>query len=143
LMQDHAKLIVFYNFDYELEMLRSLGSAIGGSVESSSSVSTQLPALTGKFAVAEWNGHKHEEIPATERWLYLVQYRAGAEGWNCIETDAIVFWSQTYSYRDWHQSHGRIDRLNTPFTDLYYYNLISKSPIDAAVRRALKAKKNF
>lgn len=94
--------------------------------------------------MAEWNGHKHEEIPSeSARWVYLVQYRAGAEGWNCIETDAMVLWSQTYSYRDDQQVLGRIDRLNTPFTDLHYYRLISKSPIDMAIRGALRAKKNF
>ena len=161
LLQVHPKLIVFYNFDYELQKLRQLGASITS--ESSGSTTTgqtptrrvprsgkqseSLPSSTptgSSFAIAEWNGHKHEEIPANcASWVYLVQYRAGAEGWNCIETDAMVFYSQTYSYRDWWQAHGRIDRLNTPFTNLYYYHLISKSIIDKAIKAALKVKKNF
>lgn len=125
LLSKHPKLIVFYNFDYELEILRSLDGQIGSAV------------------IAEWNGHRHQPVPATERWLYLVQYRAGAEGWNCVDTDAVVFWSQTYSYRDWWQAHGRIDRINTPFTDLYYYYFVSKSLIDKHIRKALRSKKSF
>jgi hypothetical protein len=122
LMEEHPKLVIFYNFDYELEILRQFADEI---------------------PVAEWNGHKHEEIPDTERWLYLVQYVAGSEGWNCVETNAIVFYSLTYSYKNWEQAHGRIDRLNTPYRDLYYYVLRSKSAVDTAIWRSLKAKKNF
>jgi hypothetical protein len=122
LIRKHPRLIIFYNFDYELESLRT---------------------LTDLVPVGEWNGHKHEEIPDTDRWVYLVQYVAGAEGWNCITTDAMVFHSMTYSYKNWHQAHGRIDRLNTPFTELFYYTLKSKSVIDQVVERSLKAKKSF
>ena len=118
----HPKLIVFYNFNYELEALRGLADEI---------------------PVAEWNGHKHEPIPDTERWVYLVQYAAGSEGWNCIDTDAMCFYSLTYSYKQWHQAFGRIDRLNTPFKELRYYILISKSVMDKAIRTSLRAKKNF
>lgn len=123
LMAKHPRLIVFYNFDYELESLRTLAS--------------------DDVVVAEWNGHKHEEVPDSERWLYLVQYVAGAEGWNCITTDAMVFHSLTYSYKNWHQAHGRTDRLNTPYTDLHYYTLKSEASIDKFVKSALTQKKSF
>ena len=120
----HNKIIVFYNFDYELEILKDI--YYGRDVK-----------------VAEWNGHKHELIPKSKKWVYLVQYTAGAEGWNCIETDTIVFFSQNYSYKIMHQSAGRIDRLNTPYKDLYFYHLKTHSGIDLAISRAIKSKKKF
>ena len=126
LTEDHPKLIVFYNFDYELEILRTLEET--------------LPPW---FAVAEWNGHKHEPIPKNETWVYLVQYTSGAEGWNCVETDTVVFYSLNYSWRLTEQAKGRVDRLDTPFVDLYYYFLRSMSPIDSAIMKALRNKKNF
>lgn len=122
LLSEHSKMIVFYNFDYELEILRELNE---------------------DTVVAEWNGHKHEPVPSGKQWVYLVQYMAGSEGWNCVDTNVVVFYSLTYSYKMFHQAHGRIDRLNTSFYELRYYVLISKSMIDQAIMRALKQKKNF
>lgn len=121
-LKKHPRLIVFYNFNYELELLRH--------------VSKSLP-------MAEWNGHRHQAVPTTASWLYLVQYTAGAEGWECITTDAELMYSQNYSYRITKQAEGRVDRLNTSFTDLYYYGLISDSWIDKAISRSLRNKEDF
>jgi len=211
LMQEHPRLIVFYNYDYELEALRSLANMPSGSREAIEShpktfVSDEQPLTSSgsrkdcdplkgtvwekgwdeeaafanarrnlttdtssptdaslaadamqtsvlpkdagekpasSFAVAEWNGHKHEEIPKTDRWVYLVQYMSGSEGWNCIDTDAIVFYSLTYSYKQFYQAQGRIDRMNTAFKDLHYYVLMTRSVAERAVWRSLQAKKDF
>jgi hypothetical protein len=140
LLEKHPRLIVFYNFDYELMKLRSLITDSGLSQSEPSRVSGK-PSTN--LVLAEWNGHKHEPIPTSERWVYLVQYAAGAEGWNCTSTDAMCFYSLTYSYKMWHQAHGRIDRLNTGHIGLHYYTLISDSSIDSAIRQALAEKRNF
>lgn len=123
IFEDHPKLVIFYNFDYELEILKSLG--------------------WGGAEVAEWNGHEHQPVPTGDTWVYLVQYAAGSEAWNCTTTNTIVFFSQNYSYKTMIQASGRIDRLNTPYTDLYYYHLKTRSGIDLAISRALKEKKSF
>ena len=123
-LEKHKKLIVFYNFNYELDALRILGETVG-------------------VVCREYNGHKHDDLPEGDAWLYLVQYTAGAEGWNCTTTNAIVFFSTPYSFKIFEQSMGRIDRMNTPFFDLYYYVLRSDTPIDKSIWKALVTKKNF
>lgn len=128
LVLKNPKCIIFYNFDYELMILRSLFEKYQDD---------------GIFEVAEYNGHKHQPVPESTSWVYLVQYTAGCEGWNCVKTDTIIFYSQNYSYKVMIQAAGRIDRLNTAFKDLYYYHLKSKSGIDLAISRAIKNKKKF
>ncbi len=123
-LEEHPRAIIFYSFDYELEMLRKLCDDEG-------------------IEFSEWNGHRHEPLPTGGKWLYLVNYSAGAEGWNCTQTDTIIFFSLTYSYKTLHQARGRIDRLNSPYTDLYYFYLVSNAEIDQRIRYVLKNKKNF
>ena len=124
LLEDHSKAIIFYNFDYERDILLNLGYAEG-------------------TEIAEWSGHAHQPIPTSKRWVYLTQYTAGCEGWNTITTDTVIFYSQNYSYKVMTQAAGRVDRLNTKFIDLYYYHLKSRSGIDLAISKALKEKKAF
>ena len=124
LIEKHPKAIIFYNFDYELAILKKLAYPDG-------------------TKIAEYNGHVHQSLPTGDKWVYLVNYTAGNAGWNCIKTDTIIFYSQNYSYKVMLQSAGRIDRLNTPYTDLYYYHLKSRSGIDLAISKALAQKKKF
>ena len=122
ILKKRSRIIVFYNFDYELEALRELSDTC---------------------VVKEWNGHKHEPVPDGERWVYLVQYASGAEAWNCTVTDTVVFYSLNYSWKVMEQSEGRIDRMNTPYTNLWYYFLESESSIDQSIKASLSRKKKF
>lgn len=124
IVENHPRSIIFYNYDYELDALIELFATEG-------------------IEYSQWNGHKHQPVPEGDEWVYLVQYNAGAEGWNCIKTDTIIFFSQNYSYKIMAQAAGRIDRLNTPYTHLYYYHLKSSSSIDNAIYATLKKKKKF
>lgn len=127
IVADNERTIVFYSYDYELDILRDLGYMNDGDA----------------VEVAEWNGHKHQPIPNKKKWVYLVQYTSGCEGWNCIATNTMVFYSQQYSYKVLNQACGRIDRLNTKYVDLYYYHLKSTAPIDWAISKAISEKKTF
>jgi hypothetical protein len=126
IMEEHPKLIVFYNYNYELEILRT------------------IPDIWPEWKLAEWNGRRKQQIPEeSDRWVYLVQYAAGAEGWNCTSTDSMAFYSLSYSYRKFHQAQGRIDRLNTLYMFLTYFALVSDSMVDKAVMKSLENKKTF
>lgn len=124
ILEECKKAIIFYNHDYELDILKQMCKSMG-------------------MPYSEWNGHKHESLLTGDKWVYLVNYAAGSEGWNCITTDTIIFYSLNYSYRTMVQAAGRIDRRDSPYENLFYYYIRSSAPIDLAIHRALDAKANF
>lgn len=124
ILSSNERIIVFYNYNYELDRILAVAESLG-------------------VPTAQWNGHRHDVIPAEPRWVYICQYTSAAEGWNCTSTDTVLFWSLNYSWRVTEQCEGRIDRLNTPYSRLKYYFLESHSSIDEAVRRSLSSKKVF
>ena len=124
LIEDHPRSIIFYNFDFELDILLNLAYPEG-------------------TIVAQYNGHCHDKLPESDRWVYIFQYTSGCEAWNTISTDTIIFYSQNYSYKVLVQASGRIDRLTTPYTELHYYHLKSYASIDVAITKALRQKKKF
>jgi len=147
LLAKHDRLIIFYNFDYELDILRTLANDASGvnrtALEQDEHPYDQTAFGQADREYAEYNGHLHQPLPTSDKWTYVVQYVAGAEGWNCVTTNAIAFWSLTYSYKLWEQAHGRIERINTDYKHLYYYTLRSRAAIDWSIWRSLKSKKNF
>ena len=124
ILENYKRAIIFYNYNYERDILLNLAYEQG-------------------TEVAEWTGHAHQPIPSGDQWVYICQYNSASEGWNCIRTNCVIFFSQNYSYKVMTQAAGRIDRLNTPYDDLYYYHLKSRSGIDLAIAKALREKKKF
>ena len=124
ILSSNERVIVFYNYNYELDRILAVAESLG-------------------VPTAQWNGHRHDAIPGGDRWIYICQYASAAEGWNCVDTNTVLFWSLNYSWRVTEQCEGRIDRLNTPYSRLKYYFLESHSSIDEAVRRSLSSKKVF
>ena len=117
------KLIIFYNLNIELDILRVW--------------------FNPRTVTREWNGFKHQPLPEGSEWVYLVQYKSGSEAWECFTTNHMAFYSLNYSYRGMIQARGRIDRHNTHYTDLYYYELVSDSYLDKAIQKAFGEKKDF
>ena len=124
ILENHPRAIIFYNYNYERDILLNLAYERG-------------------TEIAEWTGHAHQPIPDNDKWVYICQYNSSCEGWNCIRTNCVIFYSQNYSYKIMTQAAGRIDRLNTPYDELYYYHLKSRSGIDLAISKALSQKKKF
>lgn len=143
IVDKHPKSIIFYNFDYERDILKKIFSCNGCEGNDGNCTQMMFDNCPCICEVAEWNGHAHQPVPKGDRWVYLVQYTAGCEGWNCITTDTVIFYSQNYSYKVLEQACGRIDRLNTPFKDLWYYHILSHSGIDFAISKALNKKQKF
>lgn len=111
------RLIIFYNFNGELERIKAVCkdrplSMVNGSTKD----------LTA-----------YEEEPDS---ITLVQYQAGAKGLNLQKANRIIYFTPTEKCEDWMQSIKRIHRIGQR-NRCMYYKLIARGTIEEGIYRAL------
>lgn len=127
ILENNDRVIIFYNYNYELDLILNV-----------------CKTVDKDFDISQWNGKIHDELPQSDKWVYIVHYYS-AEGWNCTTSNTIVFYSLNYSYKIMEQAEGRIDRpaSKNANSDLFYHYLVSASSIDRSIMRALSLKRKF
>jgi superfamily II DNA or RNA helicase len=82
-----------------------------------------------------------EEAKSCKEYVFIAQAQVSA-GWELPECPVMVFASRTYSWVDYDQGIGRIQRANNIKKNLYIH-LVVKGGTDEAVHECLENKKDF
>lgn len=77
----------------------------------------------------------------SKEYVFICQAQVSA-GWELPECPVMVFASRTYSWVDYEQAKGRIQRANNIKKNLYI-NLVVRGGVDEAVDKALANKQDF
>lgn len=119
------RLIVFYNFNAELDALKHISDILGR-------VSS---IVNGKYKDLYAYDQKNDSVT-------FLQYQAGAMGLNLQKANKIVYFTPPLSSELFEQSKKRIHRIGQNKPCFYYY-LICKSSVEEKIYRTLKMRKDY
>lgn len=119
------RLIVFYNFNAELEALKGVCEALGRSI---SLVNGQCRDL-----------YSYENISDS---ITLIQYQAGAMGLNLQKANRMIYFTPPLSSELFEQSKKRIHRIGQGKTCFYYY-LTCKGSVEEKIYKTLAMRRDF
>ena len=125
LQSTEERLIVFYSFNAELQVLKDI-------------------CKDCDKPVSEVNGHM-KDLKAYEdevNSVTLVQYQAGSKGLNLQKCHRIIYFTLPLSSEDFEQSKKRIHRIGQEQT-CFYYLMICKGSIEERILKTLEERKDF
>lgn len=117
------RIIIFYNFNIELEKIKNL--------------IRDRPISVVNGEIKYLSNYDNEENSIT-----IVNYRAGAKGLNLQKANIIIYYSPTLSCEDYMQSKKRIHRIGQD-KPCFYYKLIGKKSIEENIYKTLEKGENY
>ena len=120
------RLIVFYNFNCELDQLIRVCESL------------ERPYSLVNGSTKDLSNYEHESNSIT-----LVQYQAGAMGLNLQKANKIVYFSLTEEAELFEQSKKRIHRIGQDKPCFYYILICQNSIEDVEILPTLNIRKNY
>lgn len=119
------RLIVFYNFNAELEALKGICESVGRSIS--------LVNGQGRDLLSYENDNSS---------ITLIQYQAGAMGLNLQKSNRIIYYTPPLSSELFEQSKKRIHRIGQSKTCFYYY-LTCKGSVEEKIYKTLAMRRDY